>query len=67
MEFRFLAIAAVVLIDGREITVSIYHLGLETERRFERDHRTCVLAGAGHRHAEIEVRQREAVQQTHCP
>src|SRR5207249_4593965 len=32
MEFCFLAIAFLALLDGREITVGIYHVGLETQR-----------------------------------
>jgi len=65
MEFCFLAIASLALVDGREITVGIYHVGLETERGFKRHARARVLTGTRQRAPEIEVRQREAVQQTH--
>ena len=67
MELRFFGTAPVSLVDGGEITVGIYHFRLKTERGFKCDNRAFVLAGTRQRDPEIQMSQRQTVEQAYRP
>src|SRR6476659_8836718 len=65
MKGSLLRIASFHLVNGREIAMRIYHIGLKTERGLERESRPLIVAGTNQRDAKIEMCHREAMEQTY--